>query len=138
MSVLDDGLLVVHCQMFGSSVHFSPPTNVLSLVVLNGSTKWKVVAGFNGTPVAFKTPAAGLVVPTQSPAMASVIKSPSILNPPAGIRTGAIPVGGGIAKAANPEIILIATKARSPCRLLVTSVIPDRPLFSFIPFVLRP
>src|SRR5262245_21263596 len=98
ISVFEDALLVVHCQTFGSSVHLSPPTKVLSAVELNGSTKWNVVAGFNGMPFVFNTPAATLVPPTQSPAVASAIKSPSILNPPAVIRTGAIPVGGGTAK----------------------------------------
>src|SRR5262245_59723455 len=93
MSVLLEALLLVHCQVFGSSVHF-PFWNILSLGELKGSTKRKVVLGFNGAPVASSTPA----VPgpaNQSPAPEeSATSSPTILNPPAGTVTGATPAGG--------------------------------------------
>ena len=100
ISVLEDGLPVVHFQEFGSSIHFNPPTKLKSLALLYGSVKWNVVEELSGRPAASNTapPLPALVESIQSPALAAGMlanRSPSMLNPPAGCETGATPGGGG-------------------------------------------
>src|SRR6266481_3638773 len=98
MSVFELALLEDHCQVLGSSVHL-PPEKVLSLVELYRSMKWKVVAGLSGAPVASSTAPPLPVGPgNQSPVFPVGVlawRSPSMANPPLGIKTGATPVGGG-------------------------------------------
>src|SRR5260221_7683891 len=105
MSVLGEGgllLLVVQVQVLGSSVHF-PLENTSSLLELNASTKWKVVFGFKGAPLASRTPAPltpGSQSPLARPAVPAT-SSPPIPKPPAGTVPGATPVGGGTARVIN-------------------------------------
>src|SRR5882762_2854035 len=108
MSVLDDALLVVHCQLVGLSVHFRPPTKVSSLAVLYKSRKWNVVAGLSGLPKASNTapPAPALVERSQSPTLAPGVlarRLPSIAKPPGGEIIGAMPAGGAAACAGKPS-----------------------------------
>src|SRR5438128_10357209 len=101
MSVLPLALPVVHVQMFGSSVHLSPPEKMMSLP-LYSSVKCNVVKAFKGTPARVKTPPPLAELVTQSPTFASGMfanRSPSMPKPPAGTVTGATPAGGGTASA---------------------------------------
>src|SRR5881394_1957078 len=100
MSVLPLALPVVHVQMFGLSVHLSPPEKMMSLLPLYSSVKCNVVKAFKGTPARVKTPPPLAELVTQSPAFAVGMfanRSPSMLKPPAGTLTGATPAGGGTA-----------------------------------------
>src|SRR5689334_22043757 len=99
ISVLADDLPVTHRQVLGLSIHLAL-ANVLSLPLLYKSTKWKVVVGFSGAPVASRTPPAPCWLESQSPPLAAGVlarSSPSMPNPPAGNVTGATPLGGGAA-----------------------------------------
>src|SRR5947207_9638407 len=107
ISVFPDAFDVVHCQVFGLSVHLLPPEKMESFPFC-GSMKWKVRAGLMGTPFELRTPPIpGLFVePSQSPVPGvgtAANKSPSIAKPPAGERTGAIPCGGGEACPVSPS-----------------------------------
>src|SRR3974390_665514 len=98
MSVLALALPVVHCQVVGL-LSQEPALKILSLAELNGSTKWNVVVGLSGAPAAFNTPAPPGPA-TQSPAVTPAepaTTSPLMLKPPAGVVTGATPLGGDTA-----------------------------------------
>src|SRR5882724_10597357 len=63
--------------------------------------KWKVVPAFKGTPARVNTPPPARELVIQSPTFAAgtlANRSPSILKPPAGEMTGAMPAGGGDAR----------------------------------------
>src|SRR6266498_2811469 len=97
MSSLASTGFLTQLQVLGSSSALLPPAKLSSVLLSKGSMKWKVVVESTGVPSASNTNPPVVEFSTQSPTPLVGMfdkRSPSMPNPPVGMLTGAVPLGG--------------------------------------------